>query len=305
MGCFLRNGLYIFIAERKTGKDFGMGRSRRMILALSAVMAAICFSSCRIAEIRQIPSVADVATPAAYILLFENPAKGEIFVYGDAGLADFRFPPCSTFKIVSTLMGLDGGGLADLNARLGYDGTKYEYDTWNRDLTLSEAFRFSCVPYYKKLTGRLEKTYVQEVLGRLGYGNRDISVWNSNGHNVFWIESSLLISPREQLRVLERIFSGRSGFSQRHVALLKECMRYESIGKIGFYGKTGTGRNHNTNRLEAWCVGFLEYPDGGIVYYAAHGADRKRDVLSSEIRDSIRQIVSKGQGGAASGNGNG
>ena len=78
-----------------------------------------------------------------------------------------------------------------------------------------------------------------------------------------------------------------------------------SIGKIGFYGKTGTGRNHNTNRLEAWCVGFLEYPDGGIVYYAAHGADRKRDVLSSEIRDSIRQIVSKGQGGAASGNGNG
>ena len=152
-----------------------MGRSRRMILTLSAVMAAICFSSCRIAEIRQIPSVADVATPAAYILLFENPAKGEIFAYGDAGLADFRFPPCSTFKIVSTLMGLDGGGLADLNARLGYDGTKYEYDTWNRDLTLSEAFRFSCVPYYKKLTGRLEKTYVQEVLGRLGYGNRDIS----------------------------------------------------------------------------------------------------------------------------------
>ena len=143
------------------------------------------------------------------------------------------------------------------------------------------------------------------MLGRLGYGNRDISVWNSNGHNVFWIESSLLISPREQLHVLERIFSGRSGFSQRHVALLKECMRYESIGKIGFYGKTGTGRNHNTNRLEAWCVGFLEYPDGGIVYYAAHGADRKRDVLSSEIRDSIRQIVSKGQGGAASGNGNG
>ena len=80
-----------------------MGRSRRMILTLSAVMAAICFSSCRIAEIRQIPSVADVATPAAYILLFENPAKGEIFAYGDAGLADFRFPPCSTFKIVSTL----------------------------------------------------------------------------------------------------------------------------------------------------------------------------------------------------------
>lgn len=277
----------------------------RMIFALFAVMAAICFSSCRSAEIRQIPPAADLAMPASHVLLFEIPAVGEILAYGDAGLADSRFPPCSTFKIVSTLMGLDRGVLADCNSRLGYDGTKYEYDTWNRDLTLLEAFRFSCVPYYKKLTGRLEKTYVQGVLDRLSYGNRDISVWNSNGHNVFWIESSLLISPREQLRVLERIFSGGSGFSPRHVALLKECMRYGDIGKIRFYGKTGTGRNHNTNRLEAWCVGFLEYPDGGIVYYAAHGADRNRDVVSGELRESIRRFVSKGTGSAALRSGNG
>ena len=43
-GCFLRNRLYIFIAERKTGKDFGMDRSRRIILALFAVMVTSIYS---------------------------------------------------------------------------------------------------------------------------------------------------------------------------------------------------------------------------------------------------------------------
>ncbi len=243
-------------------------------------------------EIQHIPPVENFAVSDGCILLFDVPAAGKMLAYGNADLADCRFPPCSTFKIVSTLMGLDRGILAGLDTRLGYDGTKYEYDTWNRDLTLLEAFRFSCVPYYKKLTGRLDKAYVQDVLERLGYGNRDISVWNRNGHNVFWIESSLMISPREQLAVLKRIFSGKSGFSPSHVALLKECMRYGNIGQVEFYGKTGTGRNHNTNRLEAWCVGFLEYPDGGIVYYAAHKADCRRDIAGGEVRDAVREFIS-------------
>ena len=121
--------------------------------------------------------------------------------------AEKRFPPCSTFKIVSTLLGLDCGVVTGPDSRLGYDGTRYETAAWNRDLSLREAFQLSCVPYYKKLVGKLEKAYVQRRLDALAYGNSDISVWNSNGHNVFWIESSLLISPAEQIGVLRRIFS--------------------------------------------------------------------------------------------------
>lgn len=55
---------------------------------------------------------------------------------------------------------------------------------------------------------------MQEALNRLSYGNGDISDWegrlNTNNKNRamtgFWIESSLLISPREQTEVMERIF---------------------------------------------------------------------------------------------------
>ena len=213
------------------------------------------------------------------------------WIYGESLWAEKRFPSCSTFKIVSTLLGLDCCVVTGPDSRLGYDGTRYETSSWNRDLTLREAFQLSCVPYYKKLTGKLDKSYVQRRLEELEYGNCDIYVWNSNGHNVFWIESSLLISPVEQVNVLERIFSGRSGFRAEHVAILKQCMRRGNAGAFAFYGKTGTGRNHNSNRLEAWFVGFAEHPDGRILYFAAHAADPERNVSSAELQEKIRQLI--------------
>ncbi len=178
--------------------------------------------------------------------VFSCPARKETLVFNRAG-AETRISPCSTFKIVSTLMGLDSGVLKGKETRLGYDGTKYDFKDWNHDVTLEEAFRASCVWYYMKLTDRLDKAYVQKTLDRFDYGNRDLSVWNKSGNNGFWLESCLRISPAEQVRVLEKIFGGESGFRPEHVALLKDLMRYDSIGKVGFYGKTGTGRNPELN----------------------------------------------------------
>ncbi len=225
--------------------------------------------------------------------VFSCPAKKETLVYNRSD-AETRISPCSTFKIVATLMGLDTGVLKGKETRLGYDGTKYDFKDWNHDVTLEEAFRASCVWYYKKLTDRLTKDYVQKTLDRLGYGNCDISVWNEKGHNGFWLESCLRISPAEQVLVLEKIFSEKSGFRPEHVALLKELMRYESIGKVGFYGKTGTGRNPATNRLEGRLAGFLTFPDGTVVYYAAHMADPARDISGPDIRPIFRKLVEKG-----------
>lgn len=224
-------------------------------------------------------------------VVFFRPERGEFIVYNEERM-NIRHSPCSTFKIVSTLMGLDAGVVVSADTRLGYDGTKYGYKTWNKDLTLDEAFRASCVWYYKKLLTGLNKAYVQETLDRLHYGNCDISVWNNEGHNAFWLESTLKISPLEQVRVLNAIFSGKSGFKAEHVAILKNCMKHDKIGEIGFYGKTGTGRNCRTNHLEGWFVGFLELPPGGaIVYYAVYAADPDKDISGPDVRIITEKIV--------------
>ena len=273
------------------GKEWENMERKAVNLIVGFILVAAVLSGCRIsppAEVRTVPAALKV--PEEFVALFDDGSRR--WIYGEGPLMEKRFPPCSTFKIVSTLLGLDCGVVTGPDSRLGYDETHYETAAWNRDLSLREAFQLSCVPYYKKLMGKLEKSYVQRRLDALAYGNCDISVWNSNGHNVFWIESSLLISPEEQIAVLRRIFSVASPFSSKQVAILKECMAAGSVGTFSLYGKTGTGRNHNTNRLEAWYVGFVEDGCGRRIFFAAHGADRAHDVSSPEVRAAVQEILS-------------
>lgn len=69
-----------------------------------------------------------IETPPETAAVFYTPGASELLVFGDGALAGERFIPCSTFKIISTLMGLDSGVLSGKSARLGYDGQKHEYE---------------------------------------------------------------------------------------------------------------------------------------------------------------------------------
>lgn len=93
---------------------------------------------------------------------------------------------------------------------------------------------------------------MQAELNRLWYGNCDISDWegrlNTNNHNRaltgFWIESSLKISPKEQVEVMERIFGSNSEYKEETLNQLKEVMRVleQQETDMEVYGKTGMGK---------------------------------------------------------------
>ncbi len=93
---------------------------------------------------------------------------------------------------------------------------------------------------------------IQENLNGLAYGNCDISDWegrlNTNNNNPvltgFWIESSLLISPKEQVEVMERIFGDHTDYSEETRNCLKQVMLLseQSDTDISIYGKTGMGK---------------------------------------------------------------
>lgn len=88
---------------------------------------------------------------------------------------------------------------------------------------------------------------MQNELNKLKYGNCDISDWegklNTNNNNRaltgFWIESSLKISPKEQVEVMERIFGTDSTYSERTQNILKQVMLIseENNTEISIYGK--------------------------------------------------------------------
>lgn len=190
--------------------------------------------------------------------VLHDAASGETWLYQDE-LCTQRVSPYSTFKIISALIGLESGVLSDVSDTMTYSGAQYPNPQWNRELTLQEAFSSSCVWYFRQVLDEAGREQVQVVLNKLSYGNCDISEWEGSGVNPmpelngFWLSSSLLISPKEQVDVLWTLFEEGDGFDSENIALLKQLMRLEEKAGAVLYGKTGTGPEG-----QGWFVGFLE-----------------------------------------------
>lgn len=163
-------------------------------------------------------------------------------------LAHTRRSPCSTFKIISSLIALENGIIQPDESTHTWSGEIFWNEEWNRDIDFPSAFRASCVWYFREIIDEIGKDMIQEELNELAYGNCDISDWegrfNTNNSNPvltgFWIESSLLISPKEQAEVMERIFGEHTDYSGATLDQLKQVMLLseQSSADISIYGKT-------------------------------------------------------------------
>lgn len=217
-------------------------------------------------------------------------------------LALVRRSPCSTFKIISSLVALEHGILEPEDSTRTWSGEIFWNEDWNRDIDFHEAFRTSCVWYYRQVIDDIGRDMMQQELEKLSYGNCDISDWegrwNTNNNNRaltgFWIESSLLISPKEQVEVMERIFGDQSDYSEktqqelRQVMLLPEQKTTDSF----IYGKTGMGKADGVV-VDAWFTGFAERTEGTLYFCVHLGRSDGMEVSSSLARDIAIQIVSE------------
>jgi len=202
---------------------------------------------------------------------------------------ELRVSPCSTFKIISTLAAFEYDVVTPSQSVIAWDGTKWTFESWNKDLTISEAFQSSCVWYYRKLIDQIEKENMTDFLDTLNYGNCDISQWGGSEFNKnplidgFWLESSLLISPREQVDVMYRIFENKTEIDENNISVLKKMMYKEDTdSSIEIYGKTGTGRG-------GWFVGFFE-SEGENTYFAIY-LNEQEGVNGTKAQEITNNII--------------
>lgn len=210
------------------------------------------------------------------------------FVIYNSELATTQRSPCSTFKIISSLIALENGIIDTNNSIRKWNGEKFWNDKWNRDIDFNEAFRTSCVWYYRKIIDEIGENLIQNELDRLQYGNCDISDWkgelNTNNSNRaltgFWIESSLKISPKEQTKVMERIFGSNTEYSEDTINNLKKVMLVsdQKESNISIYGKTGMGKDYGVV-VDAWFTGFAETSKGKIYFCVYLGESKEKMYL--------------------------
>lgn len=215
------------------------------------------------------------------------------FSFYNKDMAEQEASPCSTFKIVSALIGLHNGIIKDETSVMNYNGTVYPNPEWNGNLILQDAFQTSCIWYFRQMIDAVGQEEVNKELSELEYGNCDISEWDGSNINPykelngFWLNSSLKISPYGQVQVLTKIMEGQSFFNGDDIEILKKIMLVQDNGIQQVYGKTGSGPNG-----EAWFVGFAE-KGGQREYFAVYLNDslQKEQITGSAAKKIALSIV--------------
>lgn len=229
-------------------------------------------------------------------------AANQNYTIYNRDLAVTRSSPCSTFKIISSLIALENGIIEPGNSTRTWSGEIFWNADWNKDIDFQEAFRTSCVWYYRQVIDDIGEDLMQKELDRLQYGNCDLSDWegklNTNNSNRaltgFWIESSLLISPKEQVEVMERIFGAKSSYSDKTQNELRQVMLAPELDRtdISIYGKTGMGKAHGIV-VDAWFTGFAESTAGNNIYFCVRlGRTDGMNVSSTLAKEIAIKIIS-------------
>lgn len=239
------------------------------------------------------------------VAVIYNPLENSYQIYNQE-LALTRRSPCSTFKIISSLIALENKIIVPEASTRTWSGEIFWNENWNKDIAFEEAFRTSCVWYYRKLIDEIGEDIMQEELDRLLYGNCDISDWegrlNTNNNNRaltgFWIESSLKISPKEQVEVMERIFGEGSAYSQETQDYLKQVMLVKEQENTGIsidagtdiYGKTGMGKAYGVT-VDAWFTGFADIGKERVYFCVYLGETEGKDVSSTKAKEIAVELI--------------
>ncbi len=251
------------------------------------MLAAMLLASCRTSRLLESAAKEPFGGLAGALVVIEC-SSGHTTTYRP-DVADTRLPPCSTFKIVNALIGLETGIIASPDEQFyQWDGVERSIPAWNRDLTLREAFQASCVPAFQNLARQIGPERMQSWIDKFGYGNHDISA----GIDVFWLPSkgrnTILISPTEQARLMQRIVAGEVPFSKQSLAVLKELMFIKETGKGLLYGKTGSGTDEQGTFVLGWFVGYVESKGKTYVFACAAQGD---NVMSKDARAIVESFL--------------
>lgn len=209
--------------------------------------------------------------------------ENDVWNIYDMEYATLRISPNSTYKIYDALFGLEKSIITPEDSLIVWDKVDYPFESWNKDQNLQSAMQSSVNWYFQAIDKRLGISAVKHYLQQIGYGNENINADFSS----YWLESSLKISPVEQVELLTKLYTNRLNFSSKNMDTVKNCIHISSSKNGKFYGKTGTGRI-NEKDVNGWFIGYIETNDNTYFFatniQATENASGKR---ASEISLSI------------------
>lgn len=217
------------------------------------------------------------------------------------GDCKLRYAPCSTFKIVLSLIGFDAGILKDETHPQWPFKKDYPIflDSWKQATNPTSWMKNSCVWYSQVLTKKLGLAKFADYVSKFNYGNQDISgdKGRNNGLTNSWLSSSLAISPQEQVVFLQKLIDNRSPVSRHAQKMTKNLLYLEELPRgWKLYGKTGSGTllsSDQTTKLDikhGWFIGWIQKSERSIVF-VNHIIDAKKQDAQAGPRAKAEAMI--------------
>lgn len=203
--------------------------------------------------------------------LLYNLNQNKIVKSINQSLANRKTSPNSTFKIPLSLMSFDQGLICQ-NTKFTWDKINRELKFWNQDQTPKTWLQNSVVWVSQKLTLELGYNLINTYLEKFNYGNKDFSgdKYKQNGLQKAWLESSLRISPLEQLDFLKNLLNYKIPVSRQAIENTIDNLYILTSNKNWkLYGKTGSGKNNNQKYDwidKGWFIGFLKKDNKAYIF---------------------------------------
>ena len=187
-------------------------------------------------------------------------ASAGLYTIHNRDMSVTRVSPNSTYKIFGALIALETGILEVGNTFREWNGAPQPFESWNRSQDLSTAMLNSVNWYFQDFDAQIGLEQIGYYLGQIAYGNLNLS-----GGVDFWIESSLRISPLEQVVLLADLYRNNTVFEDEHENTVKETLVLSESNGTVLSGKTGTGLI-NDSAVNGWFIGFVETAEGTFVF---------------------------------------
>ncbi|MEH7017890.1 MULTISPECIES: BlaR1 family beta-lactam sensor/signal transducer [Bacillus] len=215
-------------------------------------------------------------------VLYDHSAK-QYRIYNEEK-STLRVSPDSTYKIYSALFALESNVISPEESTLSWDGTEQPYDAWNMDQDVSSALQKSVNWYFQELDRRTGLETIQSNLQDINYGNSNVS----GGLGEFWHESSLKISPVEQVQLLQAFYYNQLGYKEMNIQAVKEALLLEKNEEARLSGKTGTGTVNGKN-INGWFIGYVETKNN--TYFFATNIQNEDDASGSKAIEITLSIL--------------
>jgi beta-lactamase class D len=246
-------------------------KMKRIVLIINVFLLLNLNVNCQ-SKNSEAKKLKETVVPQFQKILDSLKVKGSILIYdvnkntyysNDFGWEKNGNIPASTFKIPNSIIALETGIMKSDSAIFKWDGKKRRIKDWEKDLTLKEAFKASCVPCYQEVARKVGVKRMKEYLKKLNYSPNIIV--DTLTIDTFWLEGESKITQMQQIDFLKRLYFSELPISKRTESMMKNIMEIEKTDNYVVRGKTGWGINHGVDN--GWFVGYVEKKEG--IYFFA------------------------------------